>query len=254
MEAPSILRSTHPAYPNWLWYWWGELKYITGYGNAHIVRNTVQNTGRVCLLPLDLVTATVHDLEPDSQTERNEAGQFKFTRIWPDKYFGSPPVVVTDPPPIEPPDGEPDEPPVDPPPVVPPVVNPTYAIKIEHTTASVSVLVGNWFEPGKAVKLVSPTGNIQTTTTGAKLEHGAGGFEAGYIIVVGDYGLIIDGNEFIIPCDGKFTRVTFERVTGTEPERSVVTGYMGITQARLVLAAANEIARNLTGMDVFRIE
>lgn len=255
----ALTRIKHPRWASWLAWDFGTRRTLIGGCVQSLLYFTDMNRGGVWFLALDIAPANAGDKEPLSQ-HQNRGG---WHRIPVETYFPSP-VEISQPPPVvipDPPDGEPVEPPVvEPPPIIPPIIippiTPQYTIKIEHPPSSVAVLVGNWLEPGKAVKLISPTGNTQTTTTGSKPEHGAGGFEAGYIIVVGNYKLVIDGNEFIIPCDGKFTRVSFERVTEPLPdtEQVIATGFMDISKAQRVLAAANEIARRVVGRDVFRIE
>jgi len=248
-----MLRSTHPAYPGWLWYWWGEQKYITGYGNAHLVRSTVQNTGLVTFLPLDLTPAGAGDLEPGAQT-RDGA----FTRIPVGKYFGpvdtSQPPPPIDPPPVDPPPVDPPvEPPVDPPPVVIPT---KYKIKTITRTADFPTVVFFGVAVGLPGRLVSPGGREQAFVTGNKPEFGAGGTEAGAGVVAGDYHLFIGADEFVFSVDGQFTKIEFEPTTDTPPvsDAVVCTGYMDVATAARVLAAANAIARAVVGRDVFRVE
>lgn len=257
MASPSMLRSTHPANQNWLYYWWGEQKDITGYGLAYLVRSTVNNGGRVCLLPLDAVPAGAGDIEPGDQCGRDkDTGKCKHTRIPPDRYFGSPPVATPDPPPIEPPPVDPphiDPPPVDPP---PPVVNHTYRIKTITRTKAFPTVVFFGVASGLPGKLVSPGGyREQTFTTGNKPEFGQGGTEAGAGIIAGDHTLIIGNDTFTVAVDGEYTKIEFEPATG-EPEQDAViaTGYMDLSKALRVMAAANEIARRVVGKDVFRVD
>lgn len=264
----AIVRSTFPAYSNWLWYDFGYRRLITGIGGCPVLRSTTGDIGPVLFLPLDVVPAAVGDKEPVAQT-RNGA----MTRIPPDRYFASPPVETSQPPggePVEPPpvvippepppiDPPIDPPPIDPPPVdpPPPVVKPTYKIKTITRTKAFPTVVFFGVVAGLPGKLVSPGGyREQTFTTGNKPEFGQGGTEAGAGIIAGDHTLIIGNDSFIIAVDGEFTMIEFEPTTDAPQvnDAAIATGYMDLSRALRVLAAANEIARRVVGRDVFRIE
>lgn len=223
MTLLNTFRSTS-IFPNFLWYDFGDRRIITGYGQQLGLRNTAQNTGVVWWFPFDLVLATVHDLEPDSQTEKDkESGHYKFTRIFPNKYFGSavetPPPAPGGPPPVI----IPDPPPVDPPPVTPPVTPTTYKIKAITHTKDFPTIVFFGMAVGLSGKLVSPDGKrAQSFVTGGKPEFGAGGTEAGAGVAVGDYTLIIGGDSFTIPMAGQWTKIEFELNTDPSPIKNTI--------------------------------
>lgn len=247
MTAVSMFRTTS-IYRDYLWYDFGERRIITGIGSCPVLRSTVQNTGPVLWLPVDLKPANENDKEGNIQTDNG-----KYKRIPAAKYFPS--AVI--PSPIEPPTVPP---PTVPTPVTPPVVVPPvtpsakYKIIVEYLAGSASVLVGNWqFGDDKEIILTSPTGKKQISYTGRKPEFGEGGFEAGYIFIIGNYHLLIDGNDFELFCDGKPTKVSFEAVTDTPPVDPPVFLRTVSTMTRAV-AEALLLKLNALYQGMFRIE
>jgi hypothetical protein len=135
-------------------------------------------------------------------------------------------------------DDEPDTPDTEPP--EPPEQSVTVSIERGE---GLPLIVGDWFEAGVMARLsLEGAGIDRSTLTGSKTEFGDGGMEF-YAIGEGDHLLEIDGNEFIIPMSGEFTKLTFHKTEiPTEQMVRLVSNPMTRTQAEDVLNSLGDDA------------
>ncbi len=97
------------------------------------------------------------------------------------------------------------------------------------------LLVGDIGLANRPILITSPSGRKEQVTSGSKLEFGPGGFEV-YATESGNYIVQFEGQRFIIPMTGQFTRVTFRRSSSAEgrPVR-LVSNVMARSRAEAVL-------------------
>jgi hypothetical protein len=95
---------------------------------------------------------------------------------------------------------------------------------------------------GVTLELVSPGGITKTKTkSGSKEEFGLGGFEF-YATETGDYTLKAEGNKFIIPMAGKYTRLAFNTDTVAEPQVRLSSSPLPTSRAAAILATLEGIS------------
>ncbi|MDX1520266.1 MAG: SpoIID/LytB domain-containing protein [Anaerolineae bacterium] len=94
---------------------------------------------------------------------------------------------------------------------------PEIIVEIERIPG-LPIVLGNWGQPNKPIRINAPSGNVYQVMTGTKPEFGPGGFEF-YAIEKGTYVLEIEGNRFEVPTDGRTIRLTFRKSDGTPPSQ-----------------------------------
>lgn len=110
------------------------------------------------------------------------------------------------------------------------------------------LLVGDIGLPNRPMVVTSPGGQKEQRISGSKPEFGPGGFEV-YATETGNYIVEFEGQRFIIPMTGQFTKVIFRRATSTEGEpvrliSSVLPRHQAEALLR-VLVTADPAAQNL---------
>lgn len=152
--------------------------------------------------------------------------------------------------PLPPP--EPEPPPAPEPEPEPPPPAPQIEMTVEDGPPNaLPLIVGNWLEPNKIVRLYSPYDTpVGQTRTGNKQEYGPNGFEAGYAHNPGSYTLEIDGNEFQVE-GGGFRHLSFQKTGADNILVRIVSDELKKSRADKILQLLNE---NQMTKGVFNIE
>ena len=111
-----------------------------------------------------------------------------------------------------------------------------WQIKLERGQG-LPLIVGDIGLPYRPIRFTSPSGHQVQVISGSKLEFGMGGFEI-YATELGNYVIEFEGQRFVIPMNGQFTRVTFTKVSGAVDEQvRLISDTLPRSQAEALLKA-----------------
>ncbi len=113
------------------------------------------------------------------------------------------------------------------------------------------LLVGDIGIPNRPIVITSPSGVKAQLVSGHKAEYGSGGFEL-YTHEIGNYTIQFEDQRFIIPINGQFTHVTFEKVSGVDEQVRLVSDQMSRAQAETLLQTL--LAANPEAVGLFEIQ